>query len=87
MSKSIEFTLGDSLVRFTYDGMIFIEDAIKALISNQEEKPSAVWDRLKTDHPGILDHCSSYATEEGELFKTIDMEGLDKIFYLLPGYM
>jgi len=87
MSGSIEFALGDSSVRFTYDGMIFIEDAIKALISNGEELPSAVWEKLKKDHPGILEHCSSFATEDGELIKTIDIEGLDKIFILLPEYM
>ena len=87
MSDSIEFELGEDSVRFTSDGMIFIEDAIKALIREYEENTETVWERMKKDHPGILNHCGSYVTKEGNLIQTADIEGLDKIFHLLPGYM
>ena len=87
MSESIELAFGKSSVRFTPDGMIFIEDAITALISSQEERPSAVWEKMKEDHPGILNHCGSFITGDGDLIQTVDIEGLDKIFLLLTEYM
>ena len=87
MSGSIELDFGKSSVRFTPDGMIFIEDAIKALISSQEERPSAVWEKMKEDHPAILNHCGSYITNNGDFIQTVDIEGLDKIFLLLTEYM
>lgn len=87
MSGPIELAMGDTSVRFTSDGMIFIEDAIKALINDRDDRPSVVWNKLKEDHPGILDHCDSYATADGRLVQIIDIEGLDKIFLLLLEYM
>ena len=87
MSESIELTLGDDSFRFTSDGMVFIDDVIKALVSNQEKDTAAVWKRIKEDHPGILDHCGSHATPDGKLVQIIDIEGFDKIFQLLPEYM
>ena len=87
MTGAVELDFGKNSVRFTSDGMIFIEDAIEALADKPMQKPSAVWRKIETDHPGINDHCGSFATEDGELFKTIDIEGLDKMFLLLPEYM
>lgn len=87
MSEAIELTLGDDSFRFTSDGMIFVDDLIKALVSTQDENTAAVWTKMKEDHPGILDHCGSYATADGKLVQIIDIEGFDKIFQMLPDYM
>jgi len=87
MSVPIELALGDNSVRFTTNGMIFIEDAIEALLRTDDLGPSMVWKKIKEDHPDILDHCDSYSTKEGDLIQTVDMEGLDKIFRFLPEYM
>ena len=83
MSSPIKLMLGNDSVRFTPDGMIFIEDAIKALISEND----TVWKRMQKDHPGILDHCDSFVSNNGDLIQTIDIDGLDEIFRLLPEYM
>ena len=87
MSGAIELTLGDDSFRFTSDGMVFIDDVIKALVSDQDEVTADVWKKMKEDHPGILDHCGSYATADGKSVQIIDIEGFDKIFQLLPEYM
>lgn len=87
MTGPIELTLGDNSVRFTYDGMIFIDDVIKTLTGDQNKNSAGVWNKIREDHPRILDHCSSYATEDGTLVQIIDIEGFDKIFQLLPEYM
>jgi hypothetical protein len=87
MTDAIELTLGDDSFRFTSEGMIFVDDLIKALLTNQSENTAAVWKRMKEDHPGILEHCGSYATADGKLVQIIDIEGFDKFFQLLPEYM
>ena len=87
MVAHIELTFGDESVRFTPDGMIFIEDAIRALSGVPDRIPDAVWKKMKSDYPGILTHCSEYLTNEGSLIPTIDLEGLDEIFKLLPEYI
>ena len=87
MNIPVELPLGDILVRFTSDGRVFIEDAIKALTSEQAHEPVSVWNRMKKDHPGILSHCGSYTTKEGDSIQTVDTEGMDKIFMLLLEYI
>lgn len=87
MSGSIKLMLGDDSIRFTPDGMVFIEDAIKVLISENDTGTIFVWKKMQKDHPGILDHCGSYVSNSGDLIQTIDIDGLDEIFRLLPEYM
>ena len=87
MSGSIKLMLGDDSIRFTPDGMVFIEDAIKVLISENDTGIIFVWKRMQKDHPGILDHCDSFVSNNGDLIQTIDIDGLDEIFRLLPEYM
>ena len=87
MNIPVELPLGDISVRFTSDGRVFIEDAIKALTGEQEHEPALVWNRMKKDHPYILSHCGSYITKEGDSIQTVDTEGMDKIFMLLLEYI
>lgn len=87
MSKPVKFDVEGDPVRFTSDGMIFIEDAIKTLLGPNQKRPSLVWEKIKKDHPDILKHCDSYQTKEGRLLQTVDMEGINKLFILLPEYM
>jgi hypothetical protein len=87
MDPTIELVLGGNPVRFTSDGMVFIEDAIKALASEDEYEPACLWDRMKKDHPGILIHCGAYITKEGNSIQTVDIEGMDMIYRLLLEYI
>lgn len=87
MNAPIEMALGGNSIRFTSDGMIFIEDAIKALTNEQEPEPASVWNRMKNDHPDILVHCSFYITNEGNRIQTIDIEGMDIIYRHLLEYI
>ena len=87
MEISIELPIGDEFVRFTPDGMVFIEDAIKVLSGVPFRKSDAVWEKMKNDYPGILTHCSEYLTNEGFRTPITDLEGLDEIFKLLPEYI
>jgi hypothetical protein len=87
MNAHIELPLGDNSVRFTSDGWVFIEDAIKALTGELVDGSESVWKRVKNDHPDILKHCSSYITKEGKKIQTINIEGMDMIYLLLLEYI
>ena len=87
MNIPIELPLGDNSVRFTCDGSVFIEDAIKALTGEQAYEPASVWNRMKKDHPGILTHCESFITEEGDSIQTVNIEGMDMISQLHLEYI
>jgi hypothetical protein len=87
MNTPIELPLGDVPVRFTSDGWVFIEDAIKALTIEREYEPASVWNKMKNDHPDILAYCGSYTTKEGKKIQTIDIEGMDKIYQILLEYI
>lgn len=87
MNTPIELPLGNDSVRFTYDGRVFIEDAIKALTGEYKQEPALVWNKIKKDHPTVLTYCSSYITREGKKIQTIDIEGMDKIYQILLEYI
>ncbi len=87
MNKPIKLPLGENSVRFTSDGWVFIEDAIKALAGGLVDGSESVWKRVKKDHPDILNHCSSYITKEGKKIQTINIEGMDMIYMLLLEYL
>ena len=86
MELPIKMNVGEKEVRFTPDGMIFINDAIRVLTREPVDNPERVWERMKDDYPGILAHCQEYITKEGSSFPTIDLDGLDEMFRLLPEY-
>lgn len=87
MNTHIELPLGNDSVRFTSDGWVFIEDAIKALTGEQKYESTSVWNRVKKDHPDILTHCGSFITKEGKTIQTVDIDGMDKIYLILLEYI
>jgi len=87
MDTPVELPFGSNSVRFTSDGRIFIEDAIRVLTDEKEYDPASVWDRMKKDHPNILIYCAPFITKEGVSMQTVDLEGMDVVFPLLLDYL
>lgn len=85
--KSIKIDMGGESVRFTPDGKVFVEDAIKLMTPEQEAEPHTIWEKIKIEHPDILDYCENYRTGEGEIIPIVNTDGWDKILNLLPGYL
>lgn len=83
--KPIKVTMGEETVRFTPDGKLFVEDAIKLM--SPEGESHDIWERITNDHPDILDYCEDYPTLEEDTLPIIDSEGWDRIINLLPKYL
>ena len=85
MDTPIKVDVENDSVRFTSDGKVFVKDAIRLMISVDES--DAIWDSLKKDHPDILACCENYRIHNGETMPVVDIEGLDRILNVLPGYL
>ncbi len=85
MEAPIKVEMGDETVRFTPDGMVFVQDAIDLFCP--EEKSRSIWEKIKKDHPGILIYCEDYNTPEGESILIVNSEGWDRIIDILPEYL
>jgi hypothetical protein len=83
--KTIKVKMGEETVRFTPEGKLFVEDAIRLM--NPEVESRDIWERMTNDHPDILDYCENYHTREENTLTIIDSEGLDRIISLLPEYL
>lgn len=86
MEKPLELDMGDGLVRFTPDGKIFVKDAIDSLLPEKTEESSRIWKKLQREHPEIMDHCEIFMINDSESIPTLDIDGLNKLFELLPDY-
>lgn len=84
--KPIKVKMGEKTVRFTPEGKLFVEDAIKLMSPEGESR--SIWERMTNDHPDILDHCEDYyPSQEEDNLPIIDSEGWDRIISLLPEYL
>ena len=85
MESPIKVDMGDETVRFTLDGMVFVQDAIDLFCP--AGRSVSIWEKMKKDHPGILTYCEDYNTPEGEIMLIVDSEGWDRIIDILPEYL
>ena len=85
MENSITINMADEPVRFTTDGKVFVEDAIKMIIS--EDEFDVIWDKIKKDHPDILEHCEDFTVQEGETMTITDTRGWGIIMNALQKYL
>lgn len=83
----IKVDMGDELVRFTLDGQVFVEDAIKLMNPEHEDESHLIWEKIKKDHPDVLDYCEDFRTLEGKIIPIVNTEGWEKILHLLPEYL
>jgi hypothetical protein len=85
MENSITIDMADEPVRFTLDGKVFVEDAIRMIIPDDEF--DVLWERLKKDHPDVLDHCEDIPVHEGETMTITDTRGWGIIMNALQKYL
>jgi hypothetical protein len=85
MGKDVIMALDNVAVRVTLEGKISVIDAIKAVSGS--DHPWTVWERMKAEHPDILDHCEDYAFPTEDSVPVVDSEGLQKILMVLLEYM
>jgi hypothetical protein len=85
MEPSLIIDLGHESVRFTPDGRVFVLDAIELMCACGRSHD--IWERMKTEHPDILQYCEDYGTQQGESVSVTAKEGWEKIWLLLPRYL
>lgn len=85
MENDVVIDLDTVAVWFTSEGKISVIDAIRAVSSS--EHPWAVWERLKTEHPEILDHCEEYSFQMQDPVPIASSQGWDQICAVLPEYL
>jgi hypothetical protein len=84
MEEAIVVYMDDDPITFTQDGRVSVLDAIRMVMNS--EGAQAVWERLKREHPDILDHCEDFFFREQGTVSVIDKDGWEKIWMLLPEY-
>jgi hypothetical protein len=85
MEKDVIIDLDNVAVQFTSEGKISVIDAIRAVSSL--EQPWTVWERLKTEHPEILDHYEDYSFQMQGSVPVANSEGWEKICSVLIEYL
>jgi hypothetical protein len=81
MEDGVIVDFGNVAVRFTSEGKISVIDAIRAV--GGLEHAGAVWEKLKTEHPEVLDHCEDYSFQIEGPVPVVNSEGWDKICAVL----
>jgi hypothetical protein len=69
---------------FTNDGSVSVLDAIGMLMDTGSA--AAVWERMKTEHPEVLDHCREHAFEDQGTVTVTSKDGWEIIWMILAGY-
>ena len=85
MEEAFVVYMDEDPVTFTEDGRVSVIDAIR-MVLDLGNAPD-LWERMKTEHPGILDHCEDFPFREQGTVPVIDKEGWEKIWMLLPEYL
>jgi hypothetical protein len=85
MEKAIVVYMDEDPLIFTEDGRVSVLDAIRLVLDSGSA--SALWERMKSENPDILNHCEEYAFREEGTVSVIDKEGWEKIWMLLPEYL
>jgi hypothetical protein len=85
MENDVIVDLDNVDVRFTSEGKISVIDAIRAV--GGSEHPWTVWEKLKTEHPEVLDHCETYSFQVQDPVPVVNSEGWDTISSVLLEYL
>jgi hypothetical protein len=85
MDKALVVNLDTEPVRFTPDGKVSVVDAIRA-VSNSN-RPRAIWENLKVEHPEILTYCEDYPFQGEKSVLVANSKGWERISMLLPSYL
>jgi hypothetical protein len=85
MENDVIVDLDNVAVRFTPDGKISVIDAIRAV--GGFEHAWAVWEKVKTEHPEVLEHCEHYSFHRQGPVPVVNSEGWDTISSVLFGYL
>lgn len=85
MHDYLSLNLGGDVVRFTPDGKVAVEDAIRALFG--ENHPVTVWRHLKRHHPELDSHCQDYSFDDVTTGPVTDGDGWEIIEATLLDYV
>lgn len=85
MENDVIMDLDNAAVRFTSDGNISVIDAIKAV--GGFKNAWAVWEKMKTEHPEVLEHCENHSFQMQGPVPVVNSEGWDTISSVLFGYL
>lgn len=85
MEEAILVYMDNDPVAFTQDGRVSVLDAIRMVVNS--ENAQTVWEKLKKEHPDIVDHCEDFSFREQGTVSVIDKDGWEKIWMLLPEYL
>ena len=84
MEQTLVVQFDEDPVHFTPDGRVSVLDILRAL--TQSEHPECLWERIKEEHPEILDHCEDYFFRPGQSHPVVDKEGWEMLLNQLTGY-
>lgn len=85
MEEALVIYMDEDPVVFTEDGRVSVLDAIRMVLGSG--RAPDLWERMKEEHPDILNHCKTHAFKEEGTLCVIDKEGWEKLWMLLPGYL
>jgi hypothetical protein len=85
MEEAFVVYMDDDPVTFTEDGRVSVLDAIRMVLDSGSAPD--LWEKIKVEHPDILNHCEEHAFREQGTVSVIDKEGWEKIWMILPEYL
>jgi hypothetical protein len=85
MEEALVIYMDEEPVAFTEDGRVSVLDAIRMVLDSGSA--ADLWERMKIEHPDILNHCEECAFRDQGRVSVIDKEGWEKIWMLLPHYL
>ena len=85
MEEAFIVYMDEDPVTFTEDGRVSVLDAIRMVLDSGSALD--LWEKMKLEHPDILDHCEDFPFREQGTVPVIDKDGWEKIWMLLPEYL
>jgi len=85
MEETFVVYMDEDPLTFTEDGRVSVLDAIRMVLDSGSVLD--LWERMKSEHPDLLDHCENFPFREQGTVAVIDKDGWEKIWMLLPEYL
>ena len=85
MQVPIKVKMGSESVRFTDDGKVFVNDALRLM--TRESESHTLWERVKKDHPSILEYCEDIPVSDDETTTITNTKGWGLIMNVLQQYL
>ena len=77
MEHDIQLTIADVPVRFTFEGQVYVVDAIRAVCENRN--PGVLWNQITKHSPELLDCISEFKSDNSDTVPVVDSKGWEKV--------